>query len=108
MDGEPTRRRRRKRWDYSTTRIAVSSFWLLLIFSRICLSSSEKISKTAAGSRWFPARKAGFFDTATYHTEASSPRPSQIVSPEKNENSPDKLYEEEKRLVHTGPNPLHN
>ncbi|CAI9785452.1 unnamed protein product [Fraxinus pennsylvanica] len=106
MEGEPTRRRRRKRWD-STIRIAVSSLWLLLIFSEICLSSSEKISKTAGSSRLFPARKARVFDTVVaYHEEATSP--SQIVSPETNGSSSNKLYEEEKRLVHTGPNPLHN
>ncbi|CAI9755993.1 unnamed protein product [Fraxinus pennsylvanica] len=105
MEGEPTRRRR-KRWD-STTTIAVSSFLLLLIFSEICLSSSEKISKTAAGSyRLFPARKARLFDSEPFHAEASSP--SQSLSPENNGSSSDKLYEEEKRLVHTGPNPLHN
>ncbi|KAI3466979.1 hypothetical protein Pfo_023642 [Paulownia fortunei] len=103
------RRRSRKRRD-STARIAVVSLGFLLIFSGVCLlSSAEKISY--GGSRWSPARKERFYGSSPYHARASSP--SQLVSMEKknnneNSSSSDKLYEEENRLVHTGPNPLHN
>ncbi|PIM97582.1 hypothetical protein CDL12_29948 [Handroanthus impetiginosus] len=92
IEGE-RRRRRRKRWD-PAARIAVFCLGFLLIFSEICLlSSAEKLSH--GGSRWSPARKARIYGSRPYHARASSP--SEILS-----------YEEDKRLVHTGPNPLHN
>ncbi|KAI3453134.1 hypothetical protein Pfo_009797 [Paulownia fortunei] len=100
------RRRRRKGWD-STSRIASFSLGFLLILSEVCpLTSAEKIS--VGGSRWSPARKVRFPGSASYHARASSP--SQLASTERNykSSSTDKFYEEEKRLVHTGPNPLHN
>lgn len=106
IEGE--RRRRRKRWD-STARIVVFSLGFFLIFSEVCLlSSAKKISYGV--SRWSPARKARFYGSSNYHARASSP--SLLASTEKknkgNSSSSDNLYEEEKRLVHTGPNPLHN
>ncbi|KAG8366731.1 hypothetical protein BUALT_Bualt17G0109900 [Buddleja alternifolia] len=115
--------RRRKEIGDSTARIiAVVSLGFLLVFTPVCLvSATEKINSTAVNSRWSPARKARFFSLASYHAARAPFSPSQIGSSstdkkkndDKNSSSStdddDKeLYEEEKRLVHTGPNPLHN
>ncbi|GFP83521.1 clavata3/esr (cle)-related protein 16 [Phtheirospermum japonicum] len=100
-EGEKRRRiERRKRWDYSTSiRIAVFS---LLIASEVCsLSSAEKIG-VSSGSRRSTPRKVRIMDTTSYHA-----RPS-VINSNKSSFPTDKIYEDEKRLVHTGPNPLHN
>ncbi|XVF43618.1 hypothetical protein PTKIN_Ptkin02bG0054700 [Pterospermum kingtungense] len=48
-------------------------------------------------------RKARFFDTAN-----SFQAPSSSVQVAGNEGDPDTVYGDDKRIVHTGPNPLHN
>ncbi|XWS34490.1 hypothetical protein CRYUN_Cryun21dG0042700 [Craigia yunnanensis] len=49
-----------------------------------------------------PPRKARFFDTASFHAPSIS---AQFAG---NEGDPDTVYGDDKRIVHTGPNPLHN
>ncbi|KAL1556566.1 hypothetical protein AAHA92_12170 [Salvia divinorum] len=72
-----------------TSRIALLSLGFLLILSQVCsLPYAERIHASASS----PPRKARFF--ATPQRLAGPPRPD--------------FSEEEKRLVHTGPNPLHN
>lgn len=73
-------------------RYAIFFIWVILIFSQFSLFSAEKSLSTP--------RKARIFGTASVHGLASSP--------DKLDEDPDMLYGEEKRLVHTGPNPLHN
>ncbi|KAK4430312.1 hypothetical protein Salat_1331900 [Sesamum alatum] len=110
---ERKRRLRRRRWDFSAV---FSLFGFLLIFSQICLlSSADKISSNSE-RRWSPARKARLFhngwEWAAHHHHARvvvrRENDKSSSSSSSSSSSDDKLYEEEKRLVHTGPNPLHN
>ncbi|KAL1531943.1 hypothetical protein AAHA92_32023 [Salvia divinorum] len=64
------------------TVLAFSLAFLLLILSQ----------PSAAAAEWSPARKARLHHR---HARGSTP-------------SSQKVYEEDKRLIHTGPNPLHN
>ncbi|KAH6759564.1 hypothetical protein C2S52_022909 [Perilla frutescens var. hirtella] len=75
----------------AAARINIAVFYLgfLLIFSQACLpSSAAERSGASHRPRWSPARKARLHHHATARA--------------------DNLYEEDKRLIHTGPNPLHN
>lgn len=74
------------------SRYAVFFIWVILIFSQFSLFLAERSLSTP--------RKARFFGTASVHGLASSP--------DKLDEDPDMPYGEDKRLVHTGPNPLHN
>ncbi|KAH7570968.1 hypothetical protein JRO89_XS05G0232100 [Xanthoceras sorbifolium] len=54
-----------------------------------------------------PSRKARFFHSdESFHAPPTS---AQLLEREANSNNPDNsLYEDDKRIIHTGPNPLHN
>ncbi|CAH2045894.1 unnamed protein product [Thlaspi arvense] len=96
------RRRRRKR---ATTACTVF-LWGILIFAQIGLSSSA-LSPDQYYHQSYPSpRKAGpFHETASFR----SPRASvSFTGPRREEENRDDVYKDDKRLVHTGPNPLHN
>lgn len=89
----------------STARILVFSLAFLLISTlQVNLSSAEKSDSISSSIKWSPARKSRFFETSPYHARTSGPSSQMAGIDPKNED----LYEEEKRLIHTGPNPLHN
>ncbi|KAK4720538.1 hypothetical protein R3W88_010771 [Solanum pinnatisectum] len=82
-------RRRRRRIE-----VIIRAWTIMLIFSQMCVSSSIAHSSNAI------PRKVGFFHEVTTITSA--------VGTGEKRNRGNKLYDEDKRLVHTGPNPLHN
>lgn len=89
----------------STASFLVFSLAFLLISAlEVCLSSAEKSDDISSSLKLSPARKSRFFETAPYYARTSSPSSQMAGIDPKNED----LYEEEKRLIHTGPNPLHN
>ncbi|CAN7044107.1 hypothetical protein BRARA_K00778 [Brassica rapa] len=98
-----TRRRRRKRAAPSTMLL-----WGILIFGQFGLSSSSVLSSPHQyHHQSYPSsRKAGPF-----HETSSTQSPSTSLSftdPHREEENRDDVYKDDKRLVHTGPNPLHN
>ncbi|KZV19538.1 Clavata3/esr-related 16 [Dorcoceras hygrometricum] len=89
----------------SRARIIVFSLAFLLISTlQVCLTFAEKIDNISNPVKWSPARKSRFFKTASYHARTSGPSSQMAGIHPKN----DDFYDEEKRLIHTGPNPLHN
>lgn len=96
---EGARRTRRRR--HPGARTAVFFLWVILIFAQLDLffafhdQTGRPISSTA--------RKARFFNGATRFHVVSSP--AQFAGTVGDSNT---LYGEDKRLIHTGPNPLHN
>lgn len=90
--GERGTRRRRKR-SHNTARVAVFFLWVILIFTN--LSSCSSHSGTSS-------RKTQFLDKSV-SSGGLSPSTSPV-----DKKGTDKLYGEEERIVHTGPNPLHN
>jgi len=48
-------------------------------------------------------RKARVFETGSLHASPNQDQPVNIDG-----GDPDALYEDDKRIIHTGPNPLHN
>ncbi|XAR63644.1 hypothetical protein NMG60_11023662 [Bertholletia excelsa] len=74
---------------------AVFFFWVALIFTQLCLSCAVRhhIAPSAP-------RKARFFGAAANSVHPAT-SPTQFAGD-------DSVYREAKRLVHTGPNPLHN
>ena len=87
---------------YSGARAAVFFLWIILIFSQLGLHFS--VHEEASSDQFFrsPQWKARFFDTASLHAPSSS---AQFAG---HEGDPDTVYGNDKRIVHTGPNPLHN
>ncbi|KAI6686069.1 hypothetical protein NL676_031982 [Syzygium grande] len=112
-------------------RSAVFLLWVLVVFSaelilllavqdkstRVTTSrsvsseTSDKIGATttssdrsAAGSVKSLPRKAKTFHAVTVHAP-SNPSSDEVANATED---PDKVYEEDKRIIHTGPNPLHN
>ncbi|GMP59204.1 hypothetical protein CsSME_00022579 [Camellia sinensis var. sinensis] len=84
-----TRRRRTKRSKRHprATNLAVFFIWVILIFTQLCLSSSSEHNGHSS------PRKVRFFST---------------VNSSVGSNFDDDDDDEDKRVVHTGPNPLHN
>ncbi|CAH8381742.1 unnamed protein product [Eruca vesicaria subsp. sativa] len=98
------RRRRRGRRAATSTMF----LWGILFFAQFCLSSSA-LSPDQYNHQSYPSpRKAGpFHKTASFQ----SPRARASVTfmgPRREEENIDDVYNDDKRLVHTGPNPLHN
>ncbi|GAA0185009.1 hypothetical protein LIER_32297 [Lithospermum erythrorhizon] len=86
--------RGRKRSNPSTTiKMAILFIGYLLFSVQLCMaSSSSPYSSHIDQSRWSPPRKAMFFATKS----------------REDKNGTSNLYEDDMRLVRTGPNPLHN
>ncbi|KAJ4888492.1 CLAVATA3/ESR (CLE)-related protein 16 [Raphanus sativus] len=97
-----TKRRRRRRAAPSTMLL-----WGILFFAQFGLSSSSVLFPGQHHHQSYrSSRKAGLF-----HERSSLQHPSNSVSftgPPREEENRDDVYKDDKRLVHTGPNPLHN
>ncbi|KAG7563211.1 hypothetical protein ISN44_As10g000440 [Arabidopsis suecica] len=95
------RTRRRKRPPPLTTAVF---FWGILIFSQFGVSSSALF----APDHYHPSlpRKAGpFHELASFQAPKAS---MSFTGQRREEENRDDVYKDDKRLVHTGPNPLHN
>ncbi|CAN8266924.1 unnamed protein product [Cochlearia groenlandica] len=109
---EKERRRRRKR---TRTASRPSTIFLcgILIFARFGLSSSSSsLSPDNYHYKAYPSpRKGGpFHETVSFNhsPKATMSLTSQHQEEEEEEENRDDVYKEDKRLVRTGPNPLHN
>ncbi|KAK7828321.1 CLAVATA3/ESR (CLE)-related protein 16 [Quercus suber] len=93
----------------STTISAILLLWVILIFTQIsfCLAAHEESGKFIRS----PPRKDRFSQTPLFHapstSSSSSTTPGQAGAATINGDS-DTVYGDEKRIIHTGPNPLHN
>nr|GMD60140.1 CLAVATA3/ESR (CLE)-related protein 17-like [Ipomoea batatas]GMD68180.1 CLAVATA3/ESR (CLE)-related protein 17-like [Ipomoea batatas] len=92
-EGQRTRRKGSR-----SGKIAVFLVWFLMLSSsQLCTEAHSMIQ----------SRKARFFssnsDPNMGHAVGAS-SPSSVMK----KNGSDKVYEDDKRIVHTGPNPLHN
>ncbi|KAK4842768.1 hypothetical protein QYF36_027384 [Acer negundo] len=91
--------RRRRRCCGGGGRAAISMFiWVILIFSQLSLVFALLHHDQSIKS---PPRKARFFHSTDDNDES-------FHAPPNMEKDPDSLYEDDKRIIHTGPNPLHN
>lgn len=92
----------------TTTSSAILLLWVILIFTQIsfCLAAHEEVGKFIRS----PPRKDRFSQTPLFHapsTSSISTTPGQAGAATINGDS-DTVYGDEKRIIHTGPNPLHN
>ncbi|KAL7181343.1 hypothetical protein ACSBR1_040264 [Camellia fascicularis] len=88
-------RRRRSRHFVRATNLAVFFFWVIFISSHLCLSSAKHGSV---------ARFSG--PVNSFH---SASRPAPVMGSNGGDRDSDgTVYGEDDRVVHTGPNPLHN
>ncbi|KAM0961177.1 hypothetical protein ACFX13_020917 [Malus domestica] len=96
--------------------IATFVFWLVLIFtqtSTLVVFASTTTTSTIHDDGWTgrimssQPRKTRFLGTVSFYAPSNSPSHHVHHLPATN-GDPDKLYGEDKRKVHTGPNPLHN
>ncbi|GAA0139874.1 hypothetical protein LIER_01336 [Lithospermum erythrorhizon] len=102
---ETRTRRQRSRATRASTTIKMTILFLgYLLFSvQLCMaSSSAPESSHTDRSRWSPARKTRFF------AAESNRAPSAIFEAKDDKNGTSNVYEDDKRVVRTGPNPLHN
>ncbi|KAF9677431.1 hypothetical protein SADUNF_Sadunf08G0107000 [Salix dunnii] len=76
-------------------------FWILLILAQLGLFIAFGHEETGEQVKSQP-RKARFFETQ-FHASPSQDQPSDI-----DKGDPGTVYEDDKRIIHTGPNPLHN
>ncbi|CAK9154751.1 unnamed protein product [Ilex paraguariensis] len=96
---ERTRGGRRR---HATARIALFFFFIVLIFSQLFSSFAQ--NDKVGGSGQSPARKTRVFGTVPVH--AASIPPTHLSGTDDDDS--DDIYDDDKRIVHTGPNPLHN
>ncbi|KAI3763634.1 hypothetical protein L2E82_13624 [Cichorium intybus] len=96
--GVKTRRIIKRRKD-STPSPVLFLIWLLLVFTHLPRSTANHHGSVVS------SRKAKFFQTALPQFHAAG-----LVSGEPNFGGAEKgsIYDEDKRIIHTGPNPLHN
>ncbi|ESR61476.1 CLAVATA3/ESR (CLE)-related protein 16 [Citrus sinensis] len=81
-------------------------FWVILIFSLLGLLCALHDDETGTYSS-FSARKTRSFNTeSTFH--APPPSISGLLVDTEADNPGSSVYEDDKRIIHTGPNPLHN
>lgn len=96
---------------YGKAKLAAFLLGFLLILSELCCLSSavENIDNSGiAPSHWSPARKARFFHTqsSSHHARTSRTNDERIAG--SGGHGTDDVFQDDKRIVHTGPNPLHN
>ncbi|KAG5010840.1 hypothetical protein JHK87_019355 [Glycine soja] len=111
---ERTRERR-----LSWARVAIFFLWVILVFSLISLFFSinnERRTRTRT-SHSIPPKRRSFsrtlFHTPSRRTTTTTTKKTKLVVSSKNGDDRDphhttNLYGDEKRIIHTGPNPLHN
>uniref|UniRef100_A0A1J3HGZ5 CLAVATA3/ESR (CLE)-related protein 16 n=1 Tax=Noccaea caerulescens TaxID=107243 RepID=A0A1J3HGZ5_NOCCA len=106
-DRERTRRRRRRRRRAATNTASTVFLWGILIFAKFGLSSSSALSPDQYHYQSSSSpRKAGpFHETVPFQSPKAS---TSFTGPRRQEENRDDVYNDDKRLVHTGPNPLHN
>ncbi|EOA24970.1 hypothetical protein CARUB_v10018267mg [Capsella rubella] len=104
--------RRRSRRRRRLTNTSTVFFWGILIFARFGLSSSSAALSPDQHHHHhhqsYPSapRKAGpFHETSSFRGPKASVS---FTGPRREEENRDDVYKDDKRLVHTGPNPLHN
>ncbi|XP_024011072.1 CLAVATA3/ESR (CLE)-related protein 16 [Eutrema salsugineum] len=95
------RRRRRRRRRRQASNVFL---WGILIFAQFGLSSSALSPDQYYQSYHMPRKVGPFHETTSFQ----SPRDSVSFGPRREEQNTDDVYKDDKRLVHTGPNPLHN
>ncbi|KAK8526250.1 hypothetical protein V6N13_017303 [Hibiscus sabdariffa] len=85
-------------------RAALFFMCVILICSRLGFHFAvhNEEASTSPSSTFHLPRKAQFLDTTAFHA------PSRLSQFGGDEFDPDTVYEDDKRIVHTGPNPLHN
>ncbi|KAK1380799.1 hypothetical protein POM88_027543 [Heracleum sosnowskyi] len=89
--------RKSKRHNMATSKtINILVLLVILIFGQLCTTSSAKHVNSGPSS-WTLSRKAQGFRTVSVRAAATL-SPSQLEA----------AYSNDKRLIHTGPNPLHN
>ncbi|GMI75176.1 CLAVATA3/ESR-RELATED 16 [Hibiscus trionum] len=80
-------------------RAAVLFMCVILVCSQFgfhfSVHNEEASTSTSISGTFHPPGKAQILDTAVFHAPSST-------------SFPDTVYEDDKRIVHTGPNPLHN
>ena len=93
----------------SGARAVIFFLWVILIFTHLsfCVAKLEEADANADADRLsrFLPRKARFLETTTTMATTTVPFHASSLSPSE---SADLINEDEKRIVHTGPNPLHN
>ncbi|KAG2321638.1 hypothetical protein Bca4012_057538 [Brassica carinata] len=82
-------RRKSKRWDMTI----IYFFFFLVVMFQICLSSSSASVDSRRLFVFSPPRKTLVYATTPFRGSL---------------NREDNIYGDDKRVVHTGPNPLHN
>lgn len=80
----------------TSRRITIMVLWVILIFSQMVPAFSANHQYSSPSSRVL-SRKTLFFKTVSFHA-ASTPSPSPLEA----------VDYDDKRRIHTGPNPLHN
>ncbi|KAJ7942988.1 CLAVATA3/ESR (CLE)-related protein 16 [Quillaja saponaria] len=92
-------------------KIAIFFMWVILILALLSLLLSIHDEKSHSIKSLQPGRKTRFLSKAFLHTP-SSPYSSNKFQTKDGDGDgdadADTLYGEDKRVVHTGPNPLHN
>ncbi|KAB1205729.1 CLAVATA3/ESR (CLE)-related protein 17 [Morella rubra] len=85
-------------------KIAVFLLWVIIIFTQISLNFAAQEEYSSRFIRAPPPRNDPFSETPLFHAPSSNP--AQVVA--STNGGQDTLYGDEKRIIHTGPNPLHN
>ncbi|PKI57289.1 hypothetical protein CRG98_022328 [Punica granatum] len=86
-------------------RCGMMLLWVVVISSEVSFLLADHERDDHAPLYPPSSRKSRFFSTVSVvHMPTSSPP---LAGPSVDPD-PNKLYEEDKRIIHTGPNPLHN
>ncbi|KAL3501889.1 hypothetical protein ACH5RR_036338 [Cinchona calisaya] len=97
-------KRSRTRGRHATAKTA-AFFLCILVFSQFCISSAQNNDNNAP-SHWSRARKArSFHKVSSFHAASDN---NEHVGRDRRETGSDTIFKDDVRLVHTGPNPLHN
>ncbi|GKV47435.1 hypothetical protein SLEP1_g54339 [Rubroshorea leprosula] len=83
---------------YGGVRAAIFLFWVILIFAELSLHEEKHHHYT------LPRKARGFLiNSVSFHAPPPTP-----PEPPEAADAPNTLYDDDKRVIHTGPNPLHN
>ncbi|KAM7275517.1 hypothetical protein ACFE04_017383 [Oxalis oulophora] len=97
------------RWLVRRQQVRVFMIWVILILSQFSMVFSEETKSTK-----LPRKVKLLTETTAFHAPAVvSKLPSQKVKESRSSSSSkdeenQKIYEDDERIIHTGPNPLHN
>ncbi|CAH8384245.1 unnamed protein product [Eruca vesicaria subsp. sativa] len=85
---------------------SIMFLWGILIFAQFSVSSSALSPDQYYHQPYTSPRKVGpFYKTASFHPPRAS---MSFTSQHREAENRDDVFKEDKRFVHTGPNPLHN